>query len=131
MKRSLLILAGVVLGSAMFAAGAFTLLWLFSDNSLQIDLRNDSGVSLQNVAIIVPGASFSRLAQDMQPGDGVIFSTGDSLKPRRKLPIRVVFDADGRHYDVPKKLSLAPFGSYYLTFRIQNDLAVSCDTKTL
>jgi len=130
-KRFLLVLAGVVLGSATFALGAFVLLWLFSENSLQVDFRNDSGVSLQNVAIIVPGAAFSPAAQDMQPGGGVIFNTGDTLKPRRNLPIHVVFDTDGRHYDVPKELRLAPFGSYYLSVRIRDNLAVSCDAKTL
>jgi hypothetical protein len=130
-KRFLTILAGVVFGVALLGAGALTLLWLFCDNSVQVDIRNDSGASLQKVAVIVPGATWSPPPQDMEPGGGCSFSTGDTSKPRRSLPVRVVFDAARHHYDVPRHLPLAPFGSYYVKIRIDERMRVSFDTKFL
>jgi hypothetical protein len=104
-KRFLTIVAGVVLGAGILGVGALALLWLFCDNSVQIDLRNDSGISLEKVAVTLPPYAFSPSPEDMDPGGGSSFSTGD-MKPRTTLPIRVTFYAAGHHYDVPSQLRL-------------------------
>jgi hypothetical protein len=129
-KRFLTVVAGVVLGAGILGAGALALLWLFCDNSVQIDLRNDSGVSLHKVAVTLPAYAFSPSPEDMEPGGGSIFSAGD-MKPRTTLPIRVTFDAAGRHYDVPSQLRLAPFGSYHVSIRIDGQMQVSCKARSV
>ena len=130
MKRFLTIVAGVILGAGILGAGALALLWLFCDNSVQIDLCNDSGVSLQKVAVTLPANAFSPSPKDMDPGGGTTFNTGD-MKPRTTLPLRVTFDAAGHHYDVPSQLRLAPFGSYYVSIRIDAQMQVSCKARSL
>ena len=126
-KKFFTIVAGIALGAAMLGAGAVTLLWLFSDNNVSINVFNRSGVVLRNVAVIVPGSPFSGRPEDMSPDNSFVFAT----ETKTKLPIHVVFDADGRHYDVPTQLRLAPFGSYLVSISIDDHMQVSFKTRFL
>ena len=132
MKKFPIVIAGVVLGAAILVVGAATLLWLFCDNSVSINVRNSSGISLQHVAVVVPGSAFSGYPSDMESGTEFVFGTDDTMKPRRKpLQLRVVFDAGGHHYEVPAALRLAPFGSYLVDISIDQQLQVSVKARFL
>ena len=131
MKKFLIVVAGVALGAATLGAGAITLLWLFCDNGVSINVRNASGVPLQKVAVVVPNAAFSGYPSDMEPGTEFVFGTDDTMKPHTKLPLRVIFDAAGHHYEVPAQIRLAPFGSYYVSISINEHMQVSFNTKSL
>lgn len=132
MKRFLTIVAGIILGAIILGAGAITLLWVFCDNSVSINVHNSSGVPLQKVAVIVPDSAFSGYPSDVEPGGVSAFGIADTLKPRmKKIPIRVAFDGGGHHYDVPTQLRLAPFGSYLVTICIDEHMQVSIKAELL
>jgi hypothetical protein len=61
---------------------------------------------------------------DMPPG-----IAHANVETRTKLPIRVVFDAGGRHYDVPAELRLAPFGPFVVSISIGREMQISIKTK--
>jgi len=124
-KRLLFIISGIALGAAIFAAGALTLLWLFSDNNVSINLSNDSKAELHNVGVIIPGSPFPAFRHEMPPITYFAFSA----ETRSRLPIRVVFDAGGRHYDVPVELHLAPFGSFVVSISIDERMQVRIKKK--
>ena len=117
-------LAGIVLGAAIFAVGVFALLLLFCDNSVTISVRNDSVVPLGKVTVVVPN-SWSDSTPHLKPGDEIDFETFDTFGPRIKLQFRVIFDGNGNHYDVPVQARLAPFGSYYVPVSIDQHMQVS------
>jgi hypothetical protein len=48
-NRLLRIIAGVILGAAIFAGGSVKLLWLFSDNNVSINVYNDSKIELRKI----------------------------------------------------------------------------------
>jgi hypothetical protein len=52
-----------------------------------------------------------------------------NVETRTRLPIRVVFDAGGRHYDVPAELHLAPFMPFVVSISIGRDLQISIRTR--
>jgi len=125
-KRSLVIVAAVILGVGIFAAGAVTLLWLSSDSNVTVWVSNDSGAPIHNVVVIVSGVT-SIGPQEMAPA--AIQDTTATLRAR--LPIRVAFDADGRHYDVPAQLRFIPLGCPVVSISIGPKMQVSIKTKVV
>ena len=101
-----------------------TLLWLFCDNNVSINLAKKSEAELQNAAIIVAGSPFSGMPHKLAPGDSFVFGA----ETHSKLPIRVLFDADGRHYDIPSELRLAPFGSFVVVITVGEHFQISVET---
>ena len=105
-----------------------TLAWLSSDSNVTIWLHNDSGAQLQNVSLILPDLPYPTIPVNISPADTQDFVT----KTRTSLPIRLTFDAGGRHYDLPVKLRLGPLaclGCSVISISIGRNMDVSVKTK--
>jgi hypothetical protein len=107
-RKFLIILAGVTVGAAVFAGGAFAILLLLTSDDVSINLKNNSGTQLHNIAVIIPNSPFSHSSPELSPGDEFDFSADRHTK----LAMRVVFDAGGRHYNIPAEIRLPPVGDF-------------------
>ena len=120
MKRVLTITAGVAAGVAVVAVVLLFIQFLISGNLTGIDVHNDSGVALQGVAVVVPGASPRGQFQDMAPGDW----GGFGVDTQMFVPLRIVFDAQGQHHEVSHRVLLPPIGAYHVKIHIDPGLNV-------
>ena len=127
MRKFLTILVGVAVGLVLILIFALAVQWLFFGNTTSINVFNRSNVSLQSVAVVVPCSAFSRSPQEMPPGSDVAFSTDT----RMVLPIRVVFDAGGRHHEVFRRVILPPIGGYIISIYIDQQMQVSIAPRIL
>jgi hypothetical protein len=126
-KKFLTIFAGVAVGLACIGIFALTVQCLFFGNTTSINVFNHSSVSLQSVAVIVPGSAFSSSPVEMPPGGDVVFSADT----RMVLPIRVVFDADGRHYEAFRRVILPPIGAYIISICIDQQMQIAIRPRIL
>jgi hypothetical protein len=79
---------------------------LIGRNVLFIDVRNYSHRYIENV--VVSARDFSHFTGGM----GVPGNWGFSERTRVRLNVHIAFDADSRHYDLPARIWLLPFGRY-------------------
>jgi hypothetical protein len=54
-----------------------------------------------------------------------------SADTRMLLPVRVVFDADRRHYDVSRRVILPPIGAYIISIYIDPQMQISIVPRIL
>ncbi len=125
MKKCVTIIAGVVVAGAIIGVGTLCVLSLCFGNNVSINVSNRFGVALRNVAVMVAGSPFSGRPEDMAPETDFAFATN----PQIRFPIRVVFDAAGRHHDVPATLRLPPFGAFIVSITIDQRMHVSFKTS--
>ena len=127
MKKVLTIVAGVAVGLVTILVLALAAQWLFFGNTTSINIFNRSNVSLHDFAVVVPGSTFSGPRQEMPPSSDVAFSTDT----RMLLPVRITFYADGRHYDVSRRVILPPIGAYIISIYIDPQIQVSIVPRIL
>lgn len=127
MKIALKLAGGVAAGLAVVFLIALFIQFLLSGNLTGIDVHNDSGVALQGVAVVVPGADSRGQFHDMGPGDW----GGFSVDTRMFLPLRIVFDAEGQHYEVSRPVLLPPVGAYNIAIYITPQMKVSVVRRIL
>ena len=123
MRKFLIILVGVIVGAVVFGAGAFAILLLITRDDVSIDLRNSSGTNLHNVAVIIRNSPWNDSTDDMPPGG----SMGFAVDRHTRLPIRVVFDAGGRHYDLAAEVRLPPVGDFVVIVTINEHLQLTIE----
>jgi hypothetical protein len=126
-KRFLTIFAGVAVGLACMGIFALTVQWLFFGNTTSMNVFNRSTVSLQRVTVMVPGSAFSSSPVEMPPGGDVVFSADT----RMVLPIRVVFNADGHHYEAFRRVILPPIGAHIISIYIDQQMQISIRPRIL
>ncbi|HYJ05755.1 MAG TPA: hypothetical protein VEX43_11510 [Chthoniobacterales bacterium] len=127
MKRALTIAAGVAVGLAVIVVVLLAIQFLISGNLTGIDVHNDSNVPLQAVAVFVPGAVASGHRSDMSPGDW----GGFGVQTKMFLPLRIVFDAQGQHYEVSRRVLLPPIGAYNIKIHIDPQMQVKVVRRIL
>jgi hypothetical protein len=119
-KKLLLVLGGIVVGTFIFLSAVVCLIYLTSANQISFEVANDSKTVLHNVTLIVPGIPDSRM-EEMLPGQ----SFGPGMPARRKVAFRVLFDADGQHYEIPAKVRALPFGLWTVWVHIDDRMQIS------
>jgi hypothetical protein len=122
--RKLLCILGIaVLTPIGVLVGALALWWFTTDNNASINFNNHSGTTLRNVVITVPGGS-ARF-ETLGPQHEVAFS-GD---PRLRFDIHVAFDARDRHYDLPARTHVLPFGDSIVVISIDEQMRLAVGAK--
>ena len=113
---------------ALVAVGVFALSvqWLLWGNTTSINIFNHSSVSLQGVAVVVPGSASLGSTNEMPPGSDVAFSADTRLV----LPIRVTFDAGGQHHESSRRVILPPI-AYIISIYIDEQMQVSIKPRIL
>ncbi len=127
MKIALKVAAGLAAGLAIILGIAVFIQFLLSGNLTGVDVHNDSNVHLQGVAVVVPGADSRGQFHDMAPGDW----GGFGVDTRMFLPLRIVFDAGGQHYEVSHRVVLPPVGAYQVAVHIDPQMQVSVVRRIL
>ena len=127
MKRALTIAAGVAVGLAVIVVVLLAIQFLISGNLTGVDVHNDSGFALQGVAVVVPGASSRGQFDDMAPGDW----GGFGVDTQMFLPLRIVFDAQGQHHEVSRRVLLPPVGAYSIKIHIDPQMNVKVVRRIL
>jgi hypothetical protein len=127
MKRAATIVAAIALGLAIILLVALGIQFLISGNLTGIDVHNDSNRPLKSVAVFVPESVSSGHASDMSPGDW----GGFAVDTRMFLPLRIVFDAEGQHYEVSRSVILPPIGAYHIAIYIDPQMQVSVVRRIL
>jgi hypothetical protein len=126
-KIALKVAAGVVAGLAVILFVALGIQFLLGGNLTSINIHNDSNVPLRAVAIFVPGSVFSGHTTDMSPGD----SGGFAVDTQMLVPLRIVFDAEGQHHEVSRRVLLPPVGAYFISIHIDSRMQVSVVRRIL
>ena len=119
MRKFFYVLSIVVLTPIGVLVAAFALAWLTTGTNASVNIWNRSHTTLRNIVISVPGRS--ETFASMAPGDSAAFSAG----PRVAFDVRVTFDAEGHHYDVPSRIHLLPFGEFGVLISIDDRMRVS------
>lgn len=114
-------------GLAVILLVALGIQFLLGGNLTSINIYNDSNVPLRAVAIFVPGSVFSGHTTDMAPGD----SGGFAVDTQMLVPLRIVFDAQGQHYEVSRRVLLPPVGAYFILIHIDSQMQVSVVRRIL
>ena len=118
--------AGIALLIPMvFLAGVWAMLELLGRNVLFINVRNYSHKYIENV--VVSDSNFS----SGTPGMGVPGSWGFYTSPRLRFKVRVAFNVEGQHYDIPADTWLLPFGRSSVTLSIGEGFKLKLDAKLL
>jgi hypothetical protein len=126
-KKALTIVAGIAAGLAVILVFALAVQWLFFGNTTSINVFNHSSVFLHGVAVVVPTSAFSGSPHEMPPNSDVAFSADT----RMFFPVQVAFDAEGRHYDVSRRVILPPIGAYIISIYIDQQMQVSIVPRIL
>jgi hypothetical protein len=126
-KKLVTIVARIVVGLVVILVFALTVQWLFFGSTISINVFNRWSVLLHDVAVIVPGSAFSGSPQEMPPSSNVALSAGTQMF----LPIRLVFDAEGHHYDICRWMILPPIGAYIISIYIDQQMQVSIRARIL
>jgi hypothetical protein len=126
-KIALKIAGEVAVGLGVILLVALFIQFLLSGNTTSIDGHNDSRVPLKAVAVFVPGSVFSGHPSDMPPESW----GGFGAETQMVLPLRVVFDAQGQHYEVSRRVLLPPFGAYFVAIHIDPQMQVSVVRRIL
>jgi hypothetical protein len=125
-KRFVLGLAGVTLGAAVFAGGAMLLLSLFTNANVSVGFANHSKTTIQNLVVSCP--DFSRSPNtSLAPGEGFAFSA----PAHRKFNIRVSFDADGQHFEIPTRVLLFSLGDYMVSLSIDDQMKLATQARVI
>jgi hypothetical protein len=119
-KKLLLVLAGIAVGTFIFLSAIVGLICLTSANQISFEVANDSKIVLHNVTVIVPGIRDTRI-EEMQPTG----SFGPAIPARFKVAFRVAFDANGQHYDYPVQVRALPFGLWTVWVHIDDHMQIS------
>jgi hypothetical protein len=122
-KRAIYIGGIALFVSLGFVAATWGMLELLGRNVLFINVRNYSHKYLEN--IVVSGSHFS----DRQGGMGTPGNWDFSTSSRLSLNVRVAFDVDGQHYDVPGHAWLIPFGETTVTILIGERLNLMLEAR--
>jgi hypothetical protein len=128
-KKTLIVVGALVLGALLFAGAAVLLLSLFTNGSVSVDFANHSNTTLQNVVVFCPdlGRTGRTPAVDLQPGNGF----GFSARTHRNFAIRVAFETQGRHYDIPGRVRLGFLGDYMVSFSIDDQMKLLVEAKVM
>ncbi len=120
MKKLWLVLGGVILGVVIFIGAIVCLVCLTSANQISFEVANDSKTVLHNVTLIVPGIPDSHAEEILPTG-----SFGTAMPARTKVAFRVLFDADGHHYEFPAQVRALPFGLWTVWARIDDRMQMT------
>jgi hypothetical protein len=120
-------LAGLIVGVAIFGAAVICFIYLTSSNNVgAVQIRNDSKVVVRYIELAGTGWSCS-LMPEVLPGQS--FSGGClGIPSKMTLRFRVTFYAGGRRYDHGAQIHLLPFGDYNVIVAIDDQMHVSVRT---
>jgi hypothetical protein len=79
------------------------------------------------VAVVVLGSALSGSSHEMRPSSDIMFSADT----RMLLPVRVIFDANGHHYEVSRHVILPRIGAYIISIYINEQMQVSITPRIL
>lgn len=125
MRKTLYVCGVALLVPFGVLAAAITLWWFTTGDNVSVNVRNHSHKYVEN--IVVSGHGFScRLG-----GMGVPGGWAFSARPRFRFDVRMAFDVDGRHYDLPGHTWMLPFGDSLVTVWLDEELKLHVDRRYL